>query len=106
MTVKLHINHEEVLFKKWNFPGGEVGVKIEPVINAARAVQVSIIDIPTSEDFFVACNLLDAVVRMGIPKEVVTLYIPYFPYARQDRKCHEGESFALYVYVNLLMQMH
>lgn len=35
-----------------------------------------------------------------VKKKKVKLIIPYLPYARQDRACNLGESFALAVFIN------
>jgi ribose-phosphate pyrophosphokinase len=104
MPVTVINNGTHIDYEQWKFPGGEIGVKL-PEIKTRKGFTVSVYGVPTSDDFFVACNLLDALHRLGIPKEEVALYYSYLPYARQDRKCHEGESFALYVFVNLLMSM-
>jgi ribose-phosphate pyrophosphokinase len=42
----------------------------------------------------------DACKRAGAKE--LHLFIPYLPYARQDRVCNEGESFALKVFANVV----
>lgn len=84
-------------FKQWKFPGGEVGVQLLQGVDLAGHYRVSILGIPSSDDLIIALNLCDALGHID------ELYIPYFPYARQDRGCHEGESFALSVYMNLVL---
>lgn len=94
--VKLEHNGVEQEFKQWKFPGGEVGVQlIEPI--RLGYYKVCILGIPTSDDLVVALNLCNAV---GTADE---LYIPYIPYARQDRVCHAGESASLKVFMKMLL---
>jgi ribose-phosphate pyrophosphokinase len=46
--------------------------------------------------------LCDAVKRQGA--EIIDLYIPYFPGARQDRVCNAGEALSVKVYADLINQ--
>lgn len=107
MTVKLYRNFSkswEVPFQQWDFPGGEVGVKLnQEDIHVDEVYTVAVKGIPSSKDIFVALNLCDAVFNIVQDKFKVTLQLEYFPYARQDRVCNKGESFALKVFVNMLV---
>lgn len=76
------------------FPGGEVHVRITYPSNTVEA------DIRSSADVMLLLLMCDALKRMGMP--VVNLMIPYFPYARQDRVCNNGESFSLKVMADLI----
>lgn len=105
MTVRLFVDNCAHPCKQWKFPGGEVGVEVSPMPERLGSVLVLICDIPTSDDIFAAMNLLDAIKRMGVNRNIVTLQFHYLPYARQDRKCKEGESFALQVFIKMLMSM-
>lgn len=105
MTVQLYIDGAKHPFKQWKFPGGEVGVKVDPMPDRYGMLRIDISDIPTSDDIFVAMNLLDALCRMQINKTLITLHMSYLPYARQDRVCSEGESFALDVFIRMLTSM-
>jgi ribose-phosphate pyrophosphokinase len=98
--INLKVNGHEVEFKSWKFPAGEVGVKL-PQIEEHEKVGI-VLTMPTSDEVFVALNMLDALAIQGIPRENIDLFIPYFPYGRQDRMCHEGESFALRVFAQIL----
>ena len=100
--VTLEINRKEVEFKQWKFPAGEVGIKL-PKIDPENNFRVNILGLPSSDDFFIALQVLDALRLAKVPKEYVELYMPYIPYARQDRACHEGESFALRIFVRALL---
>lgn len=100
--VTLEVNRKQVEFKQWKFPAGEVGVKL-PKIDPESNFRVNILGLPSSDDFFCALQVLDALRLMKVPKDYVELYLPYIPYARQDRACHEGESFALRIFVRALL---
>lgn len=91
-------------FKHWVFPGGEVGVKFE--FNESGSDDFMIVwrvdnkhDI--HREFFILANAVDAI-RQKFEEINIGLHIPYYPYARQDRVCNEGESYALKVFENLL----
>ncbi len=98
--INLKVNGHEVEFKSWKFPAGEVGVKL-PQISEHEKVGI-VLTMPTSDEIFIALNMLDALAVQGVPRENIDLFVPYFPYGRQDRVCHEGESFALRVFGHML----
>lgn len=98
--INLKVNGHEVEFKSWKFPAGEVGVKL-PRIEEHEKVGI-VLTMPTSDEIFIALNILDALASQGIQRENIDLFIPYMPYGRQDRVCHEGESFALRVFGHML----
>jgi ribose-phosphate pyrophosphokinase len=98
--INLKVNGHEVEFQSWKFPAGEVGVKL-PRIEKHEKVGV-VMTMPTSDEIFIALNMLDALAVQGVARENIDLFIPYFPYGRQDRVCHKGESFALRVFAHML----
>lgn len=98
--IELKVNGSKVEFKSWKFPAGEVGVQI-PQIQKHEKVWLEL-TMPTSDEIFIALNILDALAVKDIPRENIDLFIPYMPYGRQDRVCHEGESFALRVFAHML----
>ena len=97
-------NRVPVSFDRWNFPGGEVGVKINEIPSEPNETTYEIVTkgIVTPEDTFVLLNLLDALRQIGAKPKNVRVFLPYFPYARQDRVCHPGESSALLVFCQIL----
>lgn len=101
--VKLEVNGVEVPFKQWKFPAGEVGVQL-PQIAVDSKVRVSMLGMPSSDDLMVTLQVLDALKIMKVWPFPIELYIPYFPYARQDRVCNAGESFALKIFMRTLLQ--
>ena len=92
--------NQSIQLKQWIFPGGEVGIKIDQKIDPDDDYFIKIDGIPSSDDIMKAANIADALTRIGVGS--ITLFAPYFPYARQDRVCHEGESFALEVFIKIL----
>lgn len=105
-TINLQVNGNYRSFKRWVFPGGEVGVKIDDInIKVDDQVLISATGILTSEDLFVLVNLTDAVRRLKHTEKDTCVFLPYMPYARQDRVCHPGESFALRESIYFLAQM-
>lgn len=105
MPVSIFNSDGLVPYKKWNFPGGEIGVKILDVDNLDQSdvYSIHVEGKPTSEDIFVALNLMDAIRQnTEIERKNIALYLAYLPYARQDRVCSKGESFALEVFIKTL----
>lgn len=87
----------------WEFPGKEIGVKL-PDNFVPDPIGVYLIEakLPDSKEVTQVVHLADALYRAGVPTKNVTLYLPYLPYARQDRVCHPGEAFALEVFLKML----
>lgn len=89
------------------FPGGEVHVKLDKdnLRFKRNAGDITIhASIRNSEDFLRVAMLKDAVERF-VEEDVfspINLFCPYVPYARQDRRCDEGEAFSLKVFAGLL----
>lgn len=97
-------------FKHWKFPGGEIGVKLDPEWLAHPKDRPLIPTIEhrglvDHEELFIIMNLCDAIARVTQSRdknEPVYLDMPYLPYSRQDRVCHPGESFALMVFLRAI----
>lgn len=87
------------MIKTWNFPAGEVGVRIEEAITSdAYMVQLLV---PNSDEVMRMLFLVDAI-RRAKPDVRLSLNVPYFPYARQDRVMQAGESHSLRVFASLI----
>lgn len=92
--------------KCWNFPAGEVGVKINcsPDINWTRVNEESFdltATLRNSDEVMQLLMTVDAL-RRRWPSCEINAYLPYIPYARQDRVCAEGESLSAVVMANLI----
>ncbi len=103
MAVKLLSNGgtlREVPTKLMIFPGGEPHVQIQERWDRGAEL---IIDcrFKSNDDLMTAIALTDAARRLGA--ENVSLFIPYFPGARQDRvKRLTGESLTCKVYADII----
>lgn len=103
--LKLHFNKYGYLIeddkftpKVWKFPCGEVGVKLPDAAlrSAAEGIEAAIeCFFESNDDLFAMAQLVDALRQAKC--EDIGLLMPYFPYARQDRRCHPGEGHALKV---------
>lgn len=91
-------------FKMWNFPGNEVGIQLEGITPDADYFIHCLM--PTSDEVLALLNITDALRRAAVPRSRITMYMPYLPYARQDRVCNPGESFALHVFIEVLSQAY
>lgn len=85
------------LARSKTFSGGEVDLRIEGVV----AEEVTITTrINTSEDFMRLLLATDALRTLGAEK--IHVFIPYLPYARQDRVMETGEAFSLRVFADMI----
>lgn len=83
--------------KMFNFPCGETSVTVSDL----NSMQPNVSwfyesDVELLQLLFIA----DALKREG--QHIHTLFIPYFPFARQDRVANEGEAFTLKVAADLV----
>lgn len=97
MSVTIQNKGYEV--KWWTFPGGERGVKVtSDRIDPSLCIDCRF----TGSDDLIDVLLLTNALRNYTPGVALSLFIPYFPYARQDRVMSSGEAFALQVAVDLI----
>ncbi len=68
----------------WNFPDGEIGLKLEENIRGRDVFIVQPTSPPVNENLMELLILIDACKRASADR--ITTVIPYFGYARQDRK--------------------
>ena len=68
----------------WNFPDGEIGLKLEENIRGREVFIVQPTCPPVNENLMELLILIDACQRASADR--ITTVIPYFGYARQDRK--------------------
>ena len=87
--------------KLWKFPGGEVGVQLQPYANRIPDSINVTASLKDSDEFMQLIMFLDAAKRQfkNVP---INLYLPYLPYARQDRVCNDGESLSIAVIANII----
>lgn len=68
----------------WNFPDGEIGLKIDQNIRGMDVYLFQPTSPPVNENLMELLVLIDACKRASAAR--ITAVIPYFGYARQDRK--------------------
>lgn len=85
----------------WNFPGGEIGVRIDGVtdLRYSQGVPTVWARLRGHSDVMELLMIADAVKRI-VP--TFRLVLPYVPYGRQDRVCCAGESHSLRVFASLV----
>lgn len=99
-------------FDAWQFPGGEQGIKLkDPSLVEKDSLQEDCEFLITWEyegdsEIFLLALLVDALKGAGARSYQITLSTVYLPYARQDRRCHPGESFSLDVLANFLNSLN
>jgi ribose-phosphate pyrophosphokinase len=89
-------NLDEVKFKSLTFNGGEEHIRIDPVVSGVTIT----IRMNSSSDLMKVVLAVDALRRYG--NKTIKLYMPYLPYARQDRQCAYGESFSLKAFTSII----
>lgn len=112
MPVQLSATNPSVLetldidLNQWKFPGGEVGIRLMDDVFEDETYTITVNGIVTSDDIISLANICNALKHNDIPRNQISVTIPYFPYARQDRVCLSGESFALETFVDLIDSMY
>jgi ribose-phosphate pyrophosphokinase len=89
-------------FKITTFPGGEINLKINEIPKDDFDLVDLVARLRGTEDVMSLLLAVDAIRRTSPKTYLARLTIPYFPYARQDRVCNEGESLSLKVMADLI----
>lgn len=84
-------------FEVFQFPGGEFGIKWKKLENFIHIYLLARIN--NGNDFIKLLTVTDALYRMGID---ISVYIPYFPGARQDRVTNAGEPLTTAIYADII----
>ncbi len=83
------------------FNGGELNVTL-PKVKCPLVHSVRIdVGIKNAEDIMCLLLCVDAL-RRKYQQADISLYMPYIPYARQDRVCNNGESLSIKVFADLI----
>lgn len=88
----------EIEYETFIFYGGEVHIKIKEEFITSR-VRIDC-RMNGSDDLMRLAVTVDALRRMGV--SYIEAYIPYIPYARQDRVMTTGESLSIKVFASIL----
>lgn len=99
ITVKRGLNRS-VRVERWQFAGGEEHIRLDTEPFGSDEVVHLFAHIRSSADVMALLLLTDAVRRHGTQR--IWLWMPYLPYARQDRVCARGESLSLAVFCELI----
>lgn len=95
--MSIFINNKQLeIFK---FPGGECHIKINR-LDIGRTTEI-IACLNNSDDIMCLLLAIDAIRRIDLNTDIY-LTIPYFPYARQDRVCNEGEPLSASVMAGII----
>jgi len=95
----------ELDVKTFLFPAGEVGIKIDFNYILKHSIIEIKARIRNSNDFMylaMAKNAINENPNCRVFPPRVDLFLPYVPYARQDRVCNRGESFSLKAFAGLI----
>lgn len=99
---QLHNRTTRITPNCFTFAGGEVQVSWPaPILRGSQAVALYA-TINSSDDLMAVMLSVDAFRRNTLHRPPITLVLPYFPYARQDRVCAEGESLSVAVVAGMI----
>lgn len=106
MKVFAYLNKEnqpvELNYDSFTFSGGEEHVRfLNKPDKAVTSIQI-IVRLTSSSELMKLIVAVDALKRLFGSKLAIELICPYFPYARQDRVCVEGEALGAAVMAKLL----
>lgn len=100
--IQLLINSYSVPFSVLKFPAGELQVQLAKAANMpekANKVEITWIWENNTDELNVLEQLVEALrFHYATCQAIYTLYLPYLPYARQDRVCNPGEAFSLKIF--------
>ena len=95
-------------YKSFQFPGGEAGIKLngnDYNFRESLETPTIIARIQNGESAIRLAMIKDALERFS-GKTPIHLFLPYFPYARQDRVCDKGEAFSLKVFADYINHLN
>lgn len=97
------LSEREINFQSFTFAGGEPHIKITDNLNGVDHVTISH-RIQSFNDVGLILLANNALKNAGVGK--VSLVIPYFPAARQDRLMVDGEALSVKVYAEIFNQLN
>lgn len=81
-----------ISFESFRFSGGEEHIRFQP-FNLSESIKIEIfVRLIDSSKLMQLMLAVDALKRLTKETVAIELVAPYFPYARQDRVCVEGEA--------------
>jgi len=102
--IKIFNGAREVCLNRFTFPGGELSVRIDPDCFNFKHKSDWTIDFrpSTPSEVFELVLVKDALENLICRESSINLFMPYIPYARQDRICNKGEAFSLKVFTKFI----
>jgi ribose-phosphate pyrophosphokinase len=100
-TINLFETSEFIELKK--FAGGECHVKFLTEYSAEDKVRINT-RLNSSDDVMTLCLAVDALRNMYV--NYIEVFIPYIPYARQDRLMVMGEPLSIKVFTNIINSLN
>lgn len=89
----------------FKFSGGESQVKFHNPSTSDEGNRVNIFALIRNGDIMELALLVDAI-RHSIKNPIISLHMPYLPYARQDRVMNSGESLAVRVFCDFVNSLN
>lgn len=109
--LKLFVGKDPAVVNVFKFPAGESGVSFSVPVQKTRLYDGKpfgadiTLNWESNDDLINLALLVDAVRRKYNNEVELSLTIPYFPYARQDRVCNPGESLSVKVIADIINAM-
>lgn len=100
-TVNLYESNDLAEIRK--FAGGECHVKLSEDFSEGEGVKINT-RLNSSDDIMNLCLAVDALRNMGTT--YIEAFIPYVPYARQDRVMVPGEPLSIKVFADIINSLH
>lgn len=94
-------NGEGIPFEATTFPDGTSQVWKASTLSKYNQFGIQFIWDKNEAEIFHLFMLID-LIRSYVPNALITLYMPYLPYARQDKGVDSGSTFALSTFASLL----
>lgn len=98
--IQVFINKQKVDYEQFTFNGGEESVKLSLQCHEKGDAVIKAI-LKSSTDVMRLLLITDAL-RQWSSGIKIDLWMPYIPYARQDRVCDRGEALSMKVFANLI----
>lgn len=104
-TFKLTKKMIDITFKKFTFSGGEEHIKITNSVLPLSSDVTIATSLSSSSDIMTLLLATD-VIKSISPHSNISLFAPYFPYARQDRRMVYGEPLSIKVMTGLVNNLN
>lgn len=99
--IKVRLNGEKRQHKSLIFSGGEVHVNVANMPESCSEIKVTCKLV--NSDTIMEMLLLHDALSAKYPMTKKHFFIPYMPYARQDRRCAKGDPFSFVTFVKSIL---